>query len=123
MKKYDLSKIMKRAWELYKTAQTWVEKYRLSFSECLHRAWSDAKKALEKPVAITFDAIKALANKLVASGEYESISCKEWNNYGHSRIYIRAYRHTLAGNLRTADCGYWDNDNNQYVPQAINLLA
>ena len=28
-----------------------------------------------------------------------------------------------AGNLRTADCGYWDNDSHKYVPQGINLLA
>ena len=81
------------------------------------------KKVLEKPVESTLATIKAAANKLVESGEYESISCKDWHNYGKSRIYIRAYRHTLAGNLRSADCGYWDNDNHKYVPQAIDLLA
>lgn len=123
MKKYNLSEIMKKAWNLFKTAQTWVAKYRLSFGECLRRAWANAKKAIQKPAVITLETIKALANKLVSSGEYESISCKEWNGYGCSRIYIRAYRHTLAGNLGTADCGYWDNDNHKYVPQAIDLLA
>ena len=43
MKKYDLHNIMKAAWDIYRTAQKWVNK--LSFSECLRRAWSDAKKA------------------------------------------------------------------------------
>lgn len=36
MKKYDLSKLMKQAWTLYRKLQ-------LSFSECLHRAWISAK--------------------------------------------------------------------------------
>lgn len=121
MKKYNLSEIMKNAWATYKKFQKFVQK--LPFAECLKRAWEDAKKALEKPAEITLATIKAAAHKLVESGEYESISCKDWHNYGKSRVYIRAYRHTLAGNLRTADCGYWDNDNHKYVPQGINLLA
>ena len=36
MKRYDLSKLMKQAWTLYRKLQ-------LSFSECLHRAWISAK--------------------------------------------------------------------------------
>ena len=43
MKKYNKSEIMKAAWNLYRTAQKWVDK--LSFSECLRRAWANAKKA------------------------------------------------------------------------------
>lgn len=96
---------------------------KLSFSECLRRAWAEAKEALEKPVAITLAVIKAAAQKLVQFGEYESISFKDWENYGKNRTYIKAYRHTLAGNLRVADCGYWDNHDSKYVPQAIDLLA
>lgn len=46
MKKYNLSNIMKNAWNLYRKAQKWVNK--LSFSECLRRAWSDAKQAIRK---------------------------------------------------------------------------
>lgn len=121
MKKYNLSQIMKKAWETYKKFQKFVQK--LPFAECLKRAWADAKKALEKPAEITLATIKAAAHKLVESGEYERISCSDWNNYGKSRVYIRAYCRTLAGNLRTADCGFWDNDNHKYVPQGIDLLA
>lgn len=44
MKKYNLSSIMKEAWNIYRTAQKWVNK--LNFSECLKRAWASAKKAI-----------------------------------------------------------------------------
>ena len=43
MKKYNLSNIMKEAWKIYRTSQKWVSK--LSFGECLKRAWASAKKA------------------------------------------------------------------------------
>ena len=36
MKKYNLSHIMKRAWELYR-------RFSITFSEALHRAWLSAK--------------------------------------------------------------------------------
>lgn len=124
MKKYDLSVIMKKAWATYRKFQSFVSP--LSFSECLRRAWAEAKKAAEQPEQYTLDTIKAIAYKtMVVNGEYESISCREWSNYGHHRVYIKAIRHTLAGNLRVADCGYWDVNANKYVagPKEENLLA
>lgn len=36
MKKYDLSSIMRRAWDIFRKAG-------ISFAEALHRAWSSAK--------------------------------------------------------------------------------
>lgn len=120
MKKYNLSQIMKKAWETYRKFQSFATK--LSFSECLRRAWAEAKKAVETVAVVTLDTIKAAAHKLVMSGEYEDVTFREWNGYDKSRVYIKAIRHTLAGNLRTADCGYWDVDNSKYVPQANNLL-
>ncbi len=38
MKKYDLSQIMSRAWQLYRKGVA-------AFAECLHRAWMAAKAA------------------------------------------------------------------------------
>ena len=38
MKKYNLSKIMHKAWSLYR-------KGKAAFAECLHRAWNSAKAA------------------------------------------------------------------------------
>lgn len=43
MKKYNKSEIMKAAWNLYRMAQKWVGE-KLSFAECLKRAWAKAKK-------------------------------------------------------------------------------
>ena len=43
MKKYNKSEIMKAAWNIYRMAQKWIDK--LSFGECLKRAWAAAKKA------------------------------------------------------------------------------
>lgn len=121
MKKYNLSEIMKRAWALYRQFQNF--KTKLSFSECLKKTWKAAKEAVTKTVEITLATIKNAAQQLVISGEYETISYREWSNYGKTRIYIKAIRHTLAGNVRIADCGYWDCNNNKYVAQAINLTA
>ena len=43
MKKYNLSEIMKAAWNLRKMSLKWVTS--LSFGECLRRAWKSAKEA------------------------------------------------------------------------------
>lgn len=45
MKKYNLSKIMKAAWNLFKMFQKCVKS--LSFSECLRRAWAQAKEEIK----------------------------------------------------------------------------
>lgn len=42
--KYNKSEIMSAAWASYRKAQKWVEAYRLSFVECLRRAWAEAKR-------------------------------------------------------------------------------
>nr|DAR03199.1 MAG TPA: hypothetical protein [Caudoviricetes sp.] len=43
--KYNKSEIMKSAWNLFKMFQKWADP--LSFSECLRRAWDNAKRTLE----------------------------------------------------------------------------
>lgn len=43
--KYNKSEIMKNAWNLFKMFQKWADP--LSFSECLRRAWDNAKRTLE----------------------------------------------------------------------------
>lgn len=43
MKKYNLSAIMKRAWELRTGKWEYVKPYSMSFSECLKLAWAQAK--------------------------------------------------------------------------------
>lgn len=51
--KYNKSEIMKAAWNLYKMAQKWVNS--LSFSECLRRAWANAKTAIVNSKKILSD--------------------------------------------------------------------
>ena len=40
MKKYNLSNIMKRAWSLYKGAKKLSERFWITFSEAMKKAWS-----------------------------------------------------------------------------------
>ena len=44
--KYNKSQIMKRAWAIRKMSLTWVSS--LTFSQCLSRAWEEAKKNARK---------------------------------------------------------------------------
>ena len=39
--KYNKSEIMKKAWEMFRKSQKWVDP--MSFGECLRRAWNAAK--------------------------------------------------------------------------------
>ena len=41
--KFNRSEIMKAAWSLYRMSMKWTAAHRLSFSECLRRAWAKAK--------------------------------------------------------------------------------
>lgn len=43
--KYNKSEIFKSAWALRKMSMKWVQK--LSFGECLRRAWAEAKEAVK----------------------------------------------------------------------------
>ena len=52
--KYNLSEIMKRAWELFRKAYLKIAR----FGEALHRAWEESKKEEAKTKLIE-DAIKA----------------------------------------------------------------
>lgn len=51
MKKYNLSAIMKRAWTLYKGAKKLSERFWITLSEAMKKAWSEAK-AMVKANAI-----------------------------------------------------------------------
>lgn len=105
--KYNMSKIMRRAWEL-------VKKTSLTISEGLKKAWNEAKKMAEK---IKFDG-KAKVAKIGVNGvnpcvgtEYDSESnyytFSLWEKGGKRRIYINDYsRRTM---------GYIDLNNNNGI--------
>lgn len=71
MKKYNLSQIMKNAWNMVKTAGTTI-------SAALKKAWAIAKCNVKKE----FTGVALV-------GEGMSIKMfKKWSNYGKNRIYI-----------------------------------
>lgn len=68
MKKYNLSVIMKRAWEL-------VKKEGKTISEGLKQAWAEAKKPSKEQII----------EKLEAMG------ASRWTKYGKDRMYFNRY--------------------------------
>lgn len=68
MKKYNLSKIMKRAWEL-------VRKAKINFTEALRFSWTVAKKEV------------ALKNKYNMINEV--VTWNIWCGYGRVRAYYK----------------------------------
>lgn len=115
MKKYNLSKIMKKAWETFRKFKSFLPP--LPFSECLKRAWEEAKKAAEEVKEITLSTVKMAAHSLIEGTLYTQVTFSAWENYGKSRVYIKAIKYTLAGNKREASLGYWDNNTNEYITQ------
>lgn len=61
---YNKSEIMKAAWNLRKMSQKWVNS--LSFSECLRRAWANAKKAIvNRKRILSDDCCKVICGSLL----------------------------------------------------------
>ena len=73
MIKFDLRKIMTRAWELFR-------KYEISFSEALHRAWNVAKSADENILRIE-------TAKREAGIEEETDTWSGWKDRGFEVIH------------------------------------
>lgn len=103
MKKYNLSNIMKRAWEL-------VKEFGMTISEGLKKAWSEAKAASEK---IAFNGYAKLEK--IENGEVNNygedccyLTFKLWESNGKKRIYVNDYKRR---SLAYIDC----NHNNRIV--------
>lgn len=91
MKKYNLSKIMRRAWEL-------VKKAGFGISEALKKAWNEAKKGgtkmtgTEKQINFANDLIKKMNEQFDAliadckAGYPENVSMWESCKEGYNRI-------------------------------------
>lgn len=73
MRKYNLSQIMRRAWELFR-------KMEISFSEALHRSWITAKAA---PV----NAQRIEDAKAAAGITEETKTWNEWKKAGYEVIH------------------------------------
>lgn len=111
MKKYNLSKIMKRAWEL-------VKKFGQTISEALKKAWKEAKEMKE-------DLVKTLKANLesMAYGDYHidlgidrQVQEKNWEKEGQKRVYLTIACYTANGRFKGSyKCGYVDMVANAYV--------
>lgn len=113
MRKYNLSKIMKRAWEF-------VKKAGLSISEGLKRAWKEAK-SLKKALTAK---LEMLANLHEGNGWHYKVVVSDWENYGKNRTYFSVIE-TRDHSKRCVkyDCGYFDNTAEKYIPGKCNLQS
>lgn len=97
MKKYNLSNIMKRAWEL-------VKKTAMTMSEALKRAWKEAKVMAEK---IKFKGHARIAwiykgERSATLGTENESNCDYfvfnlWEKGSMKRIYINDYKRRSVG--------------------------
>lgn len=97
MKKYNLSKIMKRAWELVKTTG-------MTISSGLKKSWEEAKKIMKK---IKFEGTAKVAKivngkqAMYIGTEFDSDSnyftFNLWERGNKRRIYINDYQRRSVG--------------------------
>lgn len=74
MKRFDLRRIMLKAWELFR------KKHDLSFAECLHRAWLSAK-------AVEINEKRIKTAKQAAGIEEPTATWSEWEKAGYEVIH------------------------------------
>lgn len=100
MKKYDLSAIMKRAWEL-------VKKAGMTISEGLKKAWHEVKETTKfEGRAKVEKSFGEKDSKYASSYLYFS----EWNKYGKKRIYVNDYKRRTIGYIENGSFVKIDNN-------------
>lgn len=111
MKKYNLSKIMKRAWEL-------VKKLGMTISSGLKKAWEEAKEMKKNLV----EELKANLESMSYSdyhinlGADRQVQSKVWEKSGQKREYLTIACFTGNGRYKGSyKCGYVDLVTNEYV--------
>lgn len=82
--KYNLSKIMKSAWEMHRSYSC----RKLTFGECLKRAWENAKEEMEEAKAIA-----SLSGRKFEDGMEITVcgyTCilSRWTKYNNDRVYL-----------------------------------
>lgn len=121
MKKYNVSEIMKRAWEIKKENEENI------FSECLKMAWAEAKSPKKSEKEILIDRLNEKAEEANShdNGYHYVASVSNWENYGKSRTYFAIYEsRNNSKHSKKISYGYYDNQKNVYVAEKYNdLLA
>lgn len=107
MKKYNLSAIMKRAWEL-------VKKMGMTISAGLKQAWAEAKAVAIKMLDRVIAELKDLIADAVDCYDYR-ISTSVWEKYGRSRTYVKIIEtRRYSKHYAVYDFGYVDNMDDSY---------
>lgn len=92
--KYNMSKIMRRAWEL-------VKKMGMTISEGLKKSWKEAKNMAEKikfeGYAVVGKVLKGETSPTRDGGESNFYKFKLWEKGGKRRIYINDYKRRSVG--------------------------
>lgn len=116
MKKYNLSKIMKRAWEL-------VKKAGMTISAGLKKAWKEAKNMEE---TLREKVLKEAESLIAAAADVYDYEIVEniWEKYGKSRTYFKIIE-TRRNSKRYAsyDLGYIDNISGEYVAGKVDVFG
>lgn len=109
MKKYDLRKIMKRAWELVKAAK-------MTISAGLKKAWEEAKTMQKTLKEQIIDELESLISEATPVYDYRIVE-RDWANYGKDRTYYSVVETRRNSKHYTKyDFGYVDNCTGEYVP-------
>lgn len=107
MKKYNLSAIMKRAWEL-------VKKMGMTISEGLRQAWAEAKAVAVKMIDRVIAELKDMIANAADCYDYR-ISTSLWEKYGKSRTYAKIIEtRRNSKHYVVYDFGYVDNADDSY---------
>ena len=111
MKKYNLSQIMKRAWELIKKAA-------MTRSAALKQAWKEAKENNQDLVATLKATLETMAygDYHINAGIDRQANVKMWEKGDAKRAYLAINCYTANGRFKGSyKCGYVDLVTNQYV--------
>ena len=109
MKKYNLRKIMKRAWVLKRKNGSSRFSSVYTFSKCLKMAWAEAKQArakAEQEAAAEAQKATAFRQGMEITVGYSTYTLRRWQSYGKDRIYINVngsknigYLDVMSGNI------------------------
>ena len=112
MKKYNLSAIMKRAWELKK------ENEKNIFSLCLKMAWEEAKEVKEDLLSKLMGNLEEMKDNdyHINLGVEREVMSKVWEKDGQKRTYLSINCYTLNGRFKGSyKCGYINMHTGEYV--------
>lgn len=111
MKKYDLSKIMKRAWQL-------VKEVGITISSGLKKAWQEAKEVKKDLLSKLMENLEQMKDNdyHINIGVEREVMSKVWEKEGQKRNYLSINCYTLNGRFKGSyKCGYINMHTGEYV--------